>query len=142
MYQGEPTIDQPTPIIEDTAPTPGEPTAYQVAPLGNRGETASTNTTFLLNTNTTTPAGENKVMQLHQKTNSNSALIVIEANEDATPGAILARFWMDGSLPDPNKGLPLKDCSVFEVIGASNIKNFRIISADDLAHKVQVQYIM
>nr|WP_276898508.1 hypothetical protein [Pedobacter kyonggii] len=139
-YVGEETIGVLPPAIP--ADQISAPENYIPAPLGNKGMVGVTNTTFLLNTNESTPVGENKVMKLHQGTYANSAIVVLEAAEGAVQNAVIARHWQDGSLPTPTDGLPMTHLSIFEIVGTENIRRFRIISADNKAHKVQVQYLM
>lgn len=139
-YTGPETIGVMPPIIEDTelSPTPTPISAGSL--LGNTRQKATTNATFQLPTSTTTTATQSKVMRLHQGTRANMALIVCEAHQDAQAGSVIARFWQDGSAPTPSNGLPFKDGGVIEIIGSENVENFRIITADDTAHTVQVQY--
>ena len=139
-YYGEPTIGVAPPTI-DEAENIIVPVAFPTALLGNKGTTGITNSTFELYCTTNVPANTNKVMMLHQGTNANAALVVIEPAEGASPNGVLARFWQDGTFPTPENGLPLKAFGVYEIIGTLNIRNFRIITADDLPHKVQVQYL-
>lgn len=139
---GETTIGvlpEPIPATESgTTPVP----AAAPSLLANNRTRAITNSTFVLNTSSTTPVAENRVMRLHNRTPAQMALIVLEAGAGAAPGAVLARFWMDGSHPSASNGLQLKEGGVYEVVGSENILNFRIVSADDKPHVLQVQYFM
>ncbi|WP_113636108.1 hypothetical protein [Nubsella zeaxanthinifaciens] len=136
-YIGEDTINIQPPLIPDTA-NPA-PKSYKPFPKANQ-ELAITNASFPLYTTGTVPADTNLVMQLHQGNNYNSALITLEAAPGADRDEVLARFWQDGTHPTNSRGLPLKHMGVIEVRGFENVKNFRIITADDNAHILQVQY--
>ena len=136
------------PIQNTTTPPPGilaaEPGATPMpiaAPslLGNVRSRAISNATFVLNTSGTTPVGENLVMQLH-RIQASSVLIILEAAAGAVAGAVLGRFWQDGSHPSTTNGLHLKDGGVVEIIGSENVTNFRIVTADNRPHRIQVQY--
>jgi hypothetical protein len=115
-----------------TLPTPGVPSL-----LNNAKERAIGNATGVLST----VGGAESVGALpgnHQGVAT--AILVLEAAQGATPGAIIARIWQDGTHPTTGKGLPLTNGSLIEIIGLDNIQNTRIISVDGLAHKIQVQY--
>lgn len=136
------------PIQNTTTPPPGilagetgalPSTVGTPGLLSNVRSRAISNATFVLNTSTTTPSGENKVMQLH-RIQASSVLVILEAAAGAVPGTVLARFWQDGSHPSTTNGLHLKDGGVVEIIGAENVTNFRIVTADDRPHRIQVQY--
>lgn len=116
------------------------PVGYAPIPFANL-QSALNNATFQLYTSGTVPVNINKVMSLHQNTTANNAIITIEAAPGANKDDVLARFWMDGSHPSNTNGLPLKHMGVFEVVGRTNVQNFRIISADDFPHTIQVQYL-
>lgn len=141
-YTGEETIGIAPPIIAVTelgeVPTP----AIGPSIMGNVRARAITNTTFNLFTTGTTPAGANLVMPLHNRTQANRAIIVLEAAPGAAQNAIIARCWLDGSFPTPERGLQFKDGGVIELTSASDILNFRIITCDNKAHVVQVQYFL
>ncbi|ADY51439.1 hypothetical protein Pedsa_0867 [Pseudopedobacter saltans DSM 12145] len=72
--------------------------------------------------------------------NTVSALIYIEAATGSAENAIIARYWQDGSAPTTEEGFPLKANQFFEIKGYANIVNFRIITANALAHTLQIQY--
>lgn len=136
-YIGEDTINEVPPLIPETA-DPG-PKSYTPFPKANQ-ELALTNATIQLYTTGTVPPDTNMVMQLHQGNTYNSALITLEAAPGADKDEVLARFWQDGTHPTNARGLPLKHMGVIEVRGFANVKNFRIITADDRAHTIQIQY--
>ncbi|RFZ84764.1 hypothetical protein DYU05_03930 [Mucilaginibacter terrenus] len=69
-----------------------------------------------------------------------SAIMVMEPAPGATPGRVLARFWMDGTWPGVASGLPIYEGSIIEIIGLQDLTNTRIISTDGLQHKLNVQY--
>ena len=133
----EDTINLQPPVIaanDNPAPVGYPPFAF------TNLQNALTHSTLTLFTEATRN-GNNKVMMLHQNTNANRAIVVLEAAAGADKTAVLARFWMDGSHPSNTEGLPLKDMGVFEIVGVTNVKNFRIITADDRAHILQIQYL-
>ena len=140
-YTGVETIGVMPPVLEtielSPVPLPNSPSI-----LGNVRQRALTNGTFQLPTSATISGTQSKVTRLHQGTQANLAIVLCEAHPDALPGAILARFWQDGSSPSPTNGLHFKDGGVIEIVGNQNIENFRIITADDLAHVLQVQYFV
>ncbi|MBC8051873.1 MAG: hypothetical protein H7Y13_02295 [Sphingobacteriaceae bacterium] len=132
---GKPPVLSAVPVIL-------EPVPFSASFLANSRERAIANGTFQLNTSTTPDLepGESMVMPLHLLPTANSVILSIEAAEGAAEGAVLARLWQDGTYPTINEGLPLKDGGVIEIQGSLNIQNTRIISADDKAHTIQVQY--
>jgi hypothetical protein len=136
-YIGEDTINNDPPLIPATD-DPG-PKSYTPFPKANQ-ENALTNSTLVLYTAGSVPLNTNMVMQLHQQGNYSSALITLEAAQGADKDEVLARFWQDGTHPTNSRGLPLKHMGVIEVRGFQNVKNFRIITADDRAHTLQIQY--
>lgn len=133
----EDTINVAPPLVA-VGPNPA-PVGYAPSNFSNL-QNALTHTTLTLLT-AATQGPNNKVMMLHQNTNANRAIVVLEAAAGADKTAVLARFWMDGSHPTNTTGLPLKDMGVFEIVGSVNIQNFRVITADDRPHVLQVQYI-
>lgn len=103
-------------------------------------EIAVSNSTVQLWTTGTLPINTNLVMRLHQQNSYKSAMIVLEAAAGADKDAVLARFWQDGTHPSNVKGLPLKHMGVIEIRGQENVRNFRIITADDRPHTINIQY--
>lgn len=69
-----------------------------------------------------------------------SAILIVEAATGAAQGAVLARFWSDGLWPTALEGMPVYDGSVIEIIGYDDVINTHLISADGLAHKLNIQY--
>ncbi len=136
-YIGEDTINTPPPPIPDT----DEPTPKSYSPMSFMPtETGVTNATFQLWSTGNLPSNTNLVMRLHQLGNYKSAMIVLEAAEGADKDEVLARFWQDGTHPSNVKGLPLKHMGVIEIRGQENVKNFRIVTADDRSHTINIQY--
>lgn len=121
-------------------PVQSSPTPYNPSFLANTYDRAIGNSTFVLKTTGTTDPDDSVVMPLHQIPGVKRAIIAIEAAEGAAKGAVLARIWMDGTYPSQSEGLPLKDGGVIEIVGTYNVLNTRIISADDKAHTIHIQY--
>ena len=69
----------------------------------------------------------------------NSLCIPEEVGASGT--AKIIRFWED-RMEDPTStdGIPRGDLEAFEIIGAANIANCRIIRVTASAHKIMVQY--
>lgn len=89
----------------------------------------------------TLPAVVNAVVELPGKNIiPASALVYLEPAAGAVAGAILARYWLDGSLPDLEKGFPLKAGDTVFIDGKFNVQNVRFVCVDGLAHILQVQY--
>ena len=74
--------------------------------------------------------------------NAKSATLSIEAAAGSVAGAVIARYWMDGTNPDfaANSGLPLYAGDVIEIIANPCLNNFKIITQNDLKHRVNVQF--
>jgi hypothetical protein len=68
------------------------------------------------------------------------AEVFIEPAATAAANAILVRYWLDGSLPDIEKGIPIKAGEKITIEGNLNVKNARFISVDGLLHILQIQY--
>jgi len=141
-YTGEETIGVAPPLIDIAEPGDKPTPVAGSSILGNVRSRAITNTTFNLFTTATVPVGKNVVMPLHNTTQAKRAIIVLEAAPGAAQNAIIARCWMDGSFPTPERGLQFKDGGVIELTSAEDILNFRIITCDNRPHVVQVQYFL
>ena len=115
------------------------PVSHKPNPYGN-SEDGLCNATFQLWSTANLPPNTNLVMQLHQKGDYKSAMITLEAHADADKSEVLARFWQDGTHPTNTKGLPLMHMGVIEIKGFQNVKKFRIISADNRSHTINIQY--
>jgi hypothetical protein len=138
-FIGEDTRLVPAPPIPATENP--NPKSYTVNPFQNT-EIGITNATFQLWSTGTLPPNTNLVMKLHQQTTYKSAMITLEAASGANKDDVLARFWQDGTHPSNTNGLPLKHMGVIEIRGTENVKNFRIITADDKPHTINVQYFV
>lgn len=140
QYTGEETIGISPPVIPSSelgqTPTPVDGRSI----LGNVRNRAITNTTFSLFTTATVPVGANVVMPLHTTTQAKRAILVVEAAPGTPSNTVIARCWMDGSFPTPERGLQFRDGGVIEITSAEDILNFRIITCDNRPHIVQVQY--
>ena len=69
------------------------------------------------------------------------AVVTIEAAPGSTAaGGRVVRFWLDGSWPTQTTGIALKDGDRYEINGSQDVANARFVSADGLAHVIQVQY--
>lgn len=89
----------------------------------------------------TLPAAAGAVVELPGKSiMPASALVYLEPAAGAVAGAVLARYWQDGSFPDLEKGFPLKAGETVFIEGKFNVQNVRFVCVDGLAHVLQVQY--
>ena len=55
----------------------------------------------------------------------------------------ILRFWedrTDSASPTSTAGIPRGDLEAFEIVGAANIQNFRMVRVTSAAHTVTVQY--
>ncbi len=69
-----------------------------------------------------------------------SALVYLEPAVGAVAGAVLARYWLDGSFPTTEKGFPLRANEKVLIEGRFDVQNVRFISVDGRAHALQIQY--
>lgn len=71
-----------------------------------------------------------------------SATLSIEAAAGSIAGEVIARYWMDGSAPDyaTNAGLPLYAGDVIEITGSACLTGLKIITQNDLKHRINVQF--
>lgn len=127
-------LPPPIPDLLDPVPVSHKPNPYGPT------EDGLCNATFQLWSTGNLPTNTNMVMQLHQKGEYKSAIITLEAAAGADKDAVLARFWQDGTHPTNTNGLPLMHMGVIEIKGFQNVKKFRIISADNRSHTLNIQY--
>lgn len=72
---------------------------------------------------------------------ASKAIITIEADSTSANLGRVARFYETGALPTGTDGLTLGDSEVYEILGAENLANFKIIGIEALKnHVLQVQY--
>jgi hypothetical protein len=69
-----------------------------------------------------------------------SAIMVLEAAAGSDKSAALGRFWMDGTTPNANEGLPIYHGAVIEIIGINDLNRTLLFSTDGAHHKINVQY--
>lgn len=69
-----------------------------------------------------------------------SAFLWVEAAPGAVAGKALVRIWCDGQWPTVISGAPAYDGGTIEISGADDLNNCRMISADGLPHKINIQY--
>jgi hypothetical protein len=69
------------------------------------------------------------------------ALIIAEADPGVTNKSRIMRFKETTEEPTDTDGMPMGDLSVYEVKGAVNMQNFKIISIESgVLHVLRVQY--
>jgi hypothetical protein len=71
--------------------------------------------------------------------NTLSALVVLVANTSSVAGAIVAHFREDGTTPTTTEGMPMTNLTRYGVL-RGNLQNFRVVSADGLAHSLRIEY--
>lgn len=128
----------PTDLPVGYVPDPQTPSGSVINFTGRR---ALSHATFQLYTAAAAAAvPANQAQKLHDIPAAGYAMLVLEAAPGAVAGAVLARYWLDADLPTATEGFPIKDGEMIEITSQMNLKNFRIMSADDLAHTIQIQY--
>jgi len=69
------------------------------------------------------------------------AILSIEADDSSADKAKVARFYETGDIPNATDGMPLGDNNVYEIIGETNLSNFKLIGIEaGKTHTVQIQY--
>ena len=71
-------------------------------------------------------------------TNAKYAICIVES--DATGVAVRFLELNDKTLPTDTTGMPRADADSFDISGAENLKNFRVIQAQSGAHLLNVSY--
>ena len=70
-----------------------------------------------------------------------TAMVIIEADAAAATPTRVVRFREDGGLPTSLIGRPAGNDTVYEVVGRTNINNFRIIGiTGGETHTIHVEY--
>ena len=79
-----------------------------------------------------------KAVHIPNIAGSRKAVLSIEQN-GGTAGAIIARYWLDGTWPTRTTGIPLRDKDKITIECYDDLLNCRIVSTDTNQHIIQVQ---